>query len=141
MAYDLNPDEVLSYGNRRRQAQQTWSNQTNALGFNSNAADQTYADSLRQATDNWNQSRTRIPSIYSRRGLQDSGIYGENLTRYNTQRNDAFGSLARDYYNQKARYAQQQVGYNQNLWNTMADIDEQERFRRAQIAAQLTGVM
>lgn len=140
MAYDLNPDEVQSFGARRRAAYQNYGAQQASLGLYQQKADTDYASNFQNLSQQWKQVRNRIPGSYMRRGLATSGIYGRGLNDYQQSRNSAFGQLARDYYNQKAQYGMQGVNLGQQLYGTMADIDEQERMRRAQIAAQLTGV-
>lgn len=139
MPYDLNPDEVLAYGNRRRQATSNWASQTNALNYRANIADQNYGQQVGAQTRNWQRSRERLPGSFANRGLQTSGLYGRALSDFNTQRDESFGQLARDYYNQRAQFGMERSGLDQQYWNEMANIDDQERLRRAQIAAQLTG--
>lgn len=140
MAYDLNPDEVQSFGARRRNAYQNYGTQQASLGLYQQKADSDYANNFQNLSRQWNQMRTRMPGAYSRRGLSTSGIYGQGLNEFHQSRNNTFGQLAQDYYHQKAQYGMQSINQAQQLYGTMADIDEQERMRRAQIAAQLTGV-
>lgn len=140
MAYDLNPDEVLSYGNRRRTALSSWGNQTAQIDLASKNADQGYAQRVASGTRSWNQGRTRLPGSFIRRNLMNSGIYGRGLQDFNTARNESFGQLAQDYYNQKAQYGVQRNAIDQQYYSQMMDIGEQERLRRAGIAAQLQGI-
>lgn len=140
MAYDLNPDEVLSYGNRRRAALSSWGNQTAQIDLASKNADQGYSQRVAGATRSWNQGRSRLPGSFIRRNLMNSGLYGRGLQDFNTARNESFGQLAQDFYNQKAQYGMQRNAIDQQYYSQMMDIDEQERFRRAQKAAELQGI-
>jgi hypothetical protein len=139
MAYDLNPDEVQAFGARRRAAYQNYGTQQASLGLYQQKADTDYGSNFGDLTRQWDRMRTRMPGTYMNRGLSRSGIYGQGLNDYHQGRTSSFGRLANDYYHQKAQYGMQSMSQGQQLYNTMADIDEQERLRRAQIAAQLTG--
>lgn len=140
MAYDLNPDEVLAYGNRRRAALSSWGNQTAQIDLASKNADQGYGQRVASATRSWDQNRSRLPGSFIRRNLMNSGLYGRGLREFNTAKDESFGQLAQDFYNQKAQYGLQRGAIDQQYYSQMMDIGEQERLRRAQIAGQLQGI-
>lgn len=140
MAYDLDPSEILSYSNQRRQAMANWSQQRSQSDLMAGQADRQYGMDVGNQKHAWDNARTRVPGSFARRGLATSGLYGRGLQEYGFQRNQSFGQLANDYYNKKAQYAQQNSYLDQQYWNSMSNIQDTERMRRAQIAAQLQGL-
>lgn len=139
--YDLQPSELISYGNQRRSAFRNALSGINTLGRQTAELDQGYADNYRQAQQSWDRSRAAFPRTFNQRGLMTSGIYNRQIRDFDTSRQDAFAQLARNYYNQRANYANAANEYQQSYEQDYGGIAENEQLRRAQIAARLNGTM
>jgi hypothetical protein len=139
--YDLQPSEILSYGQQRRSAFRNALSGINTLGRQAQQLDSTYARNYDQAQRSWDQSRAAFPRSFNQRGLMTSGIYNRQMRDFDASRQNAFGQLAQDYYNQRANLANAAEDYKQNYEIAYGDIGDQEQMRRAMIAARLNGAM
>lgn len=137
--YDLQPSEILSYGQQRRSAFQNALSGINQVGRQTARLDADYAFNFNQAQRQWDTARARFPSSFNQRGLMTSGIYNRAMRDFDTSRQEAIGRLANEYYNQRANYANMANDYQQNYETNYADIADNERLRRAMIAANITG--
>lgn len=137
--YDLQPSEILSYGQQRRSAFQNALSGINQVGRQTAQLDADYGLNFNQAQRQWDNSRVSFPTSFNRRGLMTSGIYNRAMREFDTSRQESFGKLARDYYNQRANYANMANDYQQNYETNYADVADNERLRRAMIAGNITG--
>jgi hypothetical protein len=137
--YDLQPSELISYGQQRRSAFRNALSGINNIGRQAQQLDTNYANDFNQAQRSWDQSRAAFPRSFNQRGLMTSGIYNRQMRNFDTSRQEAFGKLAQDYYNQRANLANAAEDYQQNYEIGYGDIGDQEQMRRAMIAARLNG--
>jgi len=138
--YNLQPSEILSYGQQRRSAMQAALSGINTLGRQAQQLDANYGRDYNQAQRAWDQSRAAFPRSFNQRGLTTSGIYNRAMRDFDTARQESFGKLAQDYYNQRAGLADAANNYQQQYEINYGDIADQEMLRRAQIAARLNGM-
>jgi hypothetical protein len=139
--YDLEPSQILSYGQQRRAAMQGLMSNLNTVDRYTQQADQNYGREFNQAQRSWDNARSGFPTSFNQRGLLNSGIYNRAMREFDASRQEAFGKLAQDYYNQRANYADMANNYRQNYENTYGDIADMERLNRAQIAANINRAM
>lgn len=136
----IDPVEQEAWDNRRNRAKALYETQKAQGEFQrSNILENQSLDTAELAK-RFNRMRERLPGGFARRGLLNSGIYQRALKQYAEDRQAATSSLA-------ARYQQMlgEHGFDQKLQavqylNTIGDINDAERVRRAQIAAALQGV-
>ena len=86
------------------------------------------------------QMRNQLPQQYSGRGLLNSGVYTQGLQNYGQQRIQAFGDLGRRYQQMLGQSDLNRQQGGQNYFANMADINSQERARRAALAAQIRSI-
>lgn len=139
MAYDLNPDELASYSNQRRAAMSQRASGLAQVDRNESLANQGYNQNWQSMTRRFDQMRRGLPGSYMRRGLGRSGIYEDGRNQFNAGKQDAFGQLSNQWAAQQAQFSGQRQYLMDNYTNSMLSIEDQDRMRRAQIAAQLTG--
>jgi hypothetical protein len=93
----LTPEEVGYYAARRRTID---SDASRSLSRNTFAKSQARADkTLGDATlkYQWDRTRDRLPGQYVNRGLARSGVYGQGIQDFNTQRGQAEQGLLRQF--------------------------------------------
>lgn len=136
----LTMTEQANIANQRRQANDLYGNSLANLEFQRGNALANQSLDTQNLTTQWDRTRERLPGGYAHRGLLNSGIYGQGLQNYATDRLSAFRNLQSKYQQQLGSYdLQKQQAVNQHA-STFAGIDTTEQAARADLAAQLRGL-
>lgn len=136
----IDPAEQESWDNRRRRATDLLQVQRAQGEFARGNINQRQALDTSALTRRFDQMRERVPGQFARRGLLNSGLYKRGLERYGLERQAATANLAGRYQEMLGNsQLQQQLGEVQYM-NSIGDINDAERVRRAQIAAALRGI-
>lgn len=136
----IDPAEQLAWDNQRRAARNTYQGSLVNLDFQRGAAQQNQGLDFNKLTTQFDQMRNNLPGGFAKRGLLNSGIYGDKLQQYGTARSSAFSDLASKYQQMLGGLGQQQNAAGINYSNTLGGVDDQEAIRRSQIAAALKGL-
>lgn len=136
----IDPVEMEAWDNRRRRAADTYGVQKAQFAFNRANVQQNQGLDTNKLARQFDQMRERLPGGYAARGLLNSGIYKRGLTNYGLDRQSAFGDLAAKYQQMLGQTSLDEYGAGITYGNTIGDINDQERIRRAQIAAALQGI-
>jgi hypothetical protein len=139
MPYDLDPTQQYSYDSQKRSAMRNYSSSLNRINLQTSQLDSRYGRDFGSQTRNWNKARASFPRGFNQRGLMTSGIYNREMQDFDAERQDSFGRLAEDYYNQRANYANQSDESRGGYEDMMANIEDQQRMYWAQKAAQIRG--
>lgn len=83
------------------------------------------------------QQRAQIPGQFIGRGLLNSGLYQRGLKDYAANRTEAFGDLGRKYQQMLGTLDLQRQQGAASQFADLADVNAQERQRRAELAAQI----
>lgn len=131
----LSPTEQESYARRRRQATQQYGRGIAGLEFQRGQIGADYQKQFRNVGQQFDQQRKQIPGSFINRGLANSGLYQNALKQYAQFRGQAVGDLygqqQQDYAGLDLQRRQLEEVYSQ----TQADILQQEKARRAELAA------
>jgi len=136
----VSPDQVLGFGQSRRRNRTTFGIQSGNANF---ARSNAYSDQGLETgalTQQYGQQRRQLPEQFAGRGLLNSGIYKQGLQDFNQQRVTAFQGLSQKYNQQIGKINVDQYGQAQQFNDANADIDEQEKVARAQLAVALRGL-
>jgi hypothetical protein len=136
----IDPVEQESWDNRRRRATDSYQHERSQFAFQRGNVQQNQGLDTNKLARQFDQMRERLPGGYARRGLLNSGIYKRGLTNYGLERQSAFGDLASKYQQMLGQLSMDEFGSGITYGNTIGDINDAERVRRAQIAAALQGI-
>jgi hypothetical protein len=136
---DLETQQLLAA--QRSKATNQYGQQKAQQEFNRANAGANYQQALSQMGRQWGQARAKLPGNHARRGLLNSGIYRQGLQDYATDRTNAYAEALRGYQNSLGQLQLEGRGTEQNLADAMQTIAAQEQLARAQIAAQLRGML
>jgi hypothetical protein len=137
----IDPVEQESWDNRRRRATDLNQSQRAQFEFQRGNIQQRQGLDTASLARRFDRMRAQIPGRMAARGLANSGIYKRALTDYGTDRQAASAELAARYQEMLGNNLYQQQQSQINYSNTIGDIDDAERIRRAQIAASLQGLI
>lgn len=137
----ISPDQVLGYGQARRRNATTYGIQSGNANFARSGAYANQGLETGALTQQYGQNRNKLGENFAGRGLLNSGVYKQGLQDFNQQRVTAFQGLSQKYNQQIGRINMDQYGQAQQYNNANADIDEQEKVARAQLAASLRGLV
>jgi hypothetical protein len=136
----IDPVEQESWDNRRRRATDSYGVQKAQFSFNRANTQQNQGLDTNKLARKFDQMREQLPSSYASRGLLNSGLYKRGLTNYGIERQAAFGDLTAKYQQMLGQLSLDEYGGGVGYSNTIGDINDAERVRRAQIAAALQGI-
>lgn len=136
----IDPVEQQAWDNRRSRARSTFETTAAQNEFRRGNILQNQGLDTASLARRFDRMREQLPGGYARRGLLNSGIYKQGLTRYAQDRQSAQSDLFARYQQMLGDLAHQQQLQSVNFMNTIGDINDQERVRRAQIAAALQGI-
>jgi hypothetical protein len=140
MAVFIDPAEQAAYDNQRRRATDTFQFARSNFAFQRGNVQQNQGIDTNKLARQFDQMRERLPGGYARRGLLNSGIYKRGLTNYGLERQSGFADLAAKYQQMLGQLNMNEFGAGIDYGNTIGDINDQERIRRAQLAAALQGI-
>lgn len=136
----IDPIEQEAWDNRRSRARSTFETTSAQNEFRRSNILQNQGLDTASLARRFDRMREQLPGGYARRGLLNSGIYGQGLKRYGEDRQSAQTNLYARYQQMLGDLSMQQQLGAVNYMNTVGDINDQERVRRAQIAAALQGI-
>lgn len=135
----ISPEEQLSFANRRRQTKDRYQRGLAQTDWQEGQYQSQQGLDTQNLAQQWDQVRRRLPGRYHARGLANSGLLGLGLQEYGQARSGAYGDLAGRYQQMMGQVGQNRQNLGLDYTSGMADIDDLERMRRAQIAASLRG--
>jgi len=138
--YSPSAQEQFQWGVRRRNATQQLGNSLAQTNFTRGNYKANQAAEMLQLGNQFKQARNRLPGQYIARGMYGSGIYGQGLQDFNTQRTQAYGDMQRKYQQMLGQLNINDANANQQYSNQMSDVGQQEAMRRAALAAQLRSI-
>ena len=136
----ISPEEQATWAGRRRRAKDTWEFGKSKLEFDRGGTQAQQGADVATLVRQFDLMRRNLPGGYARRGLLNSGIYAQALQDYGQERTSAYGDLARKYQQMLGQQEFQGRELDLNYSNAILDVDELEKMRRAQLAAQLKGL-
>lgn len=110
------------------------------LDYQQGNADQNYATGRANLVRQYDQMRTRLPYNFGRRGLANSGIYTQGLQDYADQRTRSLSDYETNRQQQQAGFGLQKANLAGTYRTGMGSLDQMEKARRAQLAAQIKAV-
>jgi len=141
VAQEPNPVEIANWQAGRNNARSQYTQQLAAGNFGRTQANLANDIAMRQQQFNQGQQRRTIDDPYLARGVFRSGIRNQGLSDFYTQN-------ANEQANRQQQYLAQMGGYylqDQNALDTMntslANLEAQELARRAQLAAEIKGIV
>lgn len=138
---DLSPWEIAAYDTRRAAAKAQHMGDLALINYRKSMLgiqNQFDTDSLNRQ---WFDYRQQLPGSYNARGLLNSGIYKNALSKYATERQSSFDQLR---FNYQRQIGEQDLEYQKsyNIYEqTHLGVDAEQAARRAQLASQLQAVM
>lgn len=135
----ISPEEQLSFANRRRQTSDRYQRGMAEADWQEGSYQAQQGLDTQNLATQWDKVRKRLPGSYHGRGLANSGLLGQGLQEYGEARTGAYGDLAARYQQMIGQVGQNRQNLGLDYTSGMADIDDLERMRRAQIAASLRG--
>lgn len=135
------PSEQYGWGVRRRNSAQGYARNMAQTQFARGNLNANRASETQSLTDQYNKMRARIPGTFARRGLTNSGIAAQGYQDYAKERTGAFGDLGRRYQQQLGQLSLGEVNDSQDYANQQADVAAEMFNRRAELAAQLRGML
>ena len=139
--YSPSPSEQYQWGVRRRNNLQGWGRAQAQTNFDRGNINANRATDTRNLATQYDQMRRRLPGQYAGRGLLGSGYHAQGQQDYATARTNAYGDLAQRYQQMLGQLNLDQQGAAQNYYNTAGDINTEEAMRRAELAAQIRGIL
>lgn len=135
------PEEIGNFQQRRSSARSQYLNSISQAHYDRGQADLGKTTALQKYGVSFGRQREALPGGYANRGLLNSGIYQDALSRYGQDAAMAQGDILRGYQQTIG-----QVGINQgNAESTFAQnnlgIGLDEQSRRAAVAAALRSVL
>lgn len=136
----MSAEELSAFNSRRGSARNAYSQYLAQSTFNRGLNEQDYGQGYQRASDSFTRQRQSLPDQYLRRGILNSGQYGQGLNQYAQQRQQGLGDLTQAYQRNMAQYNLNDQNQASNMNNALSQIDQEEAARRADIAAQLKGL-
>lgn len=129
--------DLAQFQSQRDQLKMGYQQNLAKLDFSQGNADQDYATARGNLVRQFDQMREKLPYSYNARGLMNSGVYSQGLQDYGDQRLRSFGEFEQKRQQQQAGYGLQKQQFADSYRGGMAQVDQLEKARRAQIAAQI----
>jgi len=139
MSFVPDAEELNTWGRGRRNATQSLGRFYAQSGFDRQNAQIAQRFDRRNLAMQYKQMRDKIPGSFVGRGLLNSGLYGQALQDYGTQKTQAYGALGRKYQQMFGQNRINTQNAEQDYANQMGDIANSEQTRRQQLAAQIRG--
>ena len=136
----ISPEEQFSYDNRRRTTRDRYQRGLAQTDWQQGQYEAQQGLDVNNLTRQWDQMRRRVPGQYHKRGMANSGLLGQGLQDYGVGRQGAFSDLTARYQQMIGQLGQQRQNLGVDYASGISDVDDLERMRRAQIAAQLQGL-
>lgn len=148
-AFDIYADQMVptigamdlaQFQGRRNELKDQYQQGLARLDFQQGNADQDYATARSNLVRQFDQMREKLPYGFNRRGLMNSGVYAQGLQDYGDQRVRQFGEFEQKRQQQQAGFGLQRRQAADSFRAGMSQVDELEKARRAQLAAQIKAV-
>lgn len=136
----IDPAEQAGWDNRRRRATNQYQIGQAQSTFNRGQLTANRGIETGNLAKQYDRMRTRLPGSYAKRGMLNSGIYGQGLQDYGSDRVGAFGQLAQRYASQFGQLDLSDQAATTTYNDNIGDIYDQERIRRSQVAAAIRGI-
>lgn len=139
-ATQLAPSVQQVFDQGLRDAQSSLGRTLAQINFQRDTTKQNYAQQWQQMQQQWKQAREQMPGSYARRGLLNSGIANQGYTDfYNKQLRDT-SAFNRQQASQLGSYGLATRQANDVYQQAVANLQDQMRARRQDLASQLRGI-
>lgn len=137
MVNQIGASDLAAYAGQRSSLQDAYKQGLARLDYQQGAADQNYATGRGNLVRQYDQMRQKLPYRYNARGLMNSGVYQQGLQDYGDARLRSLNEYQQRYQQQQGDYALQKNQVNSSYRTGMSNVDQLEKARRAQLAAQI----
>lgn len=138
---DLSPVDLAAYDQQRQAASSTYGSGLAQLQYQRGVAGQNYGNTQYNLAHQYSLQRAALPGGYARRGLLNSGIYGNALSEADQSQSRALSQASLGYQQQLGGYGINEQNLGSTYTNALANIGAAESARRQELAAQLQGIM
>lgn len=135
------PTEIAMWGNQRMQVADQYGNTSAQLAFQRAMQQGQESQDWSGMNRQFDRTRETLPGQFARRGLLNSGIYGNALTQYAQDRYHATAGLALKYQQSLGQLNLNQQQAQTNYTSGTSQIYNSETARRQELASQLAGVV
>ncbi len=139
-APQLGAQELASFQDRRRAANNTYLEGRTNLDLQRGQARRGFGDQVRDWRQNTTEQRQAMPGQYAQRGLLTSGIYRGALGDQSRQSLEAYSRILRDRNAAMGGFDLQLGGLERARAGQLQDIESQKRARLMELALQLHGI-
>ena len=136
-----NPVEIQAWATGASNARQQYDQQSARLNYMRSQADLDYGIQQRQANLANRQQRQGFDDPYIGRGIFNSGIRRGALGDLYTQQGNEAAARQQQYLGQVGSYGLEDVLNMQSRDTTIQNLQLQEQARRAQLAAEIRGIV
>jgi hypothetical protein len=136
----MTAEELGLFNSRRQNARDQYSQYLTQSTYNKGLAAQDYTSHLQRAGQTFDNQRQNLPDAYLRRGILNSGLYGQGLTQFNQNRQQGLGDITQAYERNASQGNINDQNQASTMNNALSQIDQEEAARRADIAASLKGL-
>lgn len=129
--------ELAQIQAQRDQLRNNYAQQLAQLNYQQSVSDQNYGASKTNLMRQFDQMREKLPYGYNARGLMNSGVYSQGLQDYGDQRVRSLGDFEMRRQQQQGDFGLRRNQMESGLSSGLGSLDQLEKSRRAQLAAQI----
>lgn len=132
--------DIAQFQAQRDQLKDSYQQQRAAMDYQQGIADQNYGTQRTTLLRQFDQMRERLPYRYNARGVMNSGIYSQGLQDYANDRVRQINNFELGRQQQQGGFALQRNQLENQYQSGLSGVDQLEKARRAQVAAQIKAV-
>jgi hypothetical protein len=135
---DMNPEDFNYFRTQKWRINDSYNLGNDQNNYQRSVANNQYGRSKDDLKRQFTQMRDGLSSGFGKRGLMNSGIWQNRLSKFAEGRTAAYGNLAQQFEDQNRGFAMAESQLRKVQTNSQSDLASQEAARRAAIASAIT---